>query len=37
MGAAVEKTGLAHHWREYRSLLLFLILMCGFRSAWADW
>jgi signal peptidase I len=26
-----------HHWREYRSLLLFLMLMCGFRSAWADW
>jgi len=37
MGAAVEQTGLAHHSREYRSLLLFLILMCGFRSAWADW
>jgi signal peptidase I len=24
-------------WREYRSLLLFLMLMLGFRSAWADW
>jgi signal peptidase I len=26
-----------HLWREYRSLLLFLLLMGGFRSAWADW
>ena len=24
-------------WREYRSLVLFLMLMLGFRSAWADW
>ncbi len=24
-------------WREYRGLALFLILMLGFRSAWADW
>lgn len=23
--------------RDYRGLLLFLLLMCGFRSAWADW
>jgi signal peptidase I len=22
---------------EYRGLLVFLVLMCGFRSAWADW
>ena len=22
---------------EYRDLLVFLVLMCGFRSAWADW
>src|SRR5450755_637475 len=22
---------------EYRGLLLFLLLMCGFLSAWADW
>jgi len=27
----------ARGWREYRSLLLFLVLMMGFRSAWADW
>jgi signal peptidase I len=27
----------AHHWREQRGLLLFLFLMLGFRSAWADW
>ncbi len=24
-------------WREYRSTLLFLVLMLAFRSAWADW
>lgn len=24
-------------WREYRSAALFLVLMLGFRSAWADW
>jgi signal peptidase I len=24
-------------WREYRGLLVFLLLMIGFRSAWADW
>ena len=24
-------------WNEYRGTLLFLILMMGFRSAWADW
>jgi signal peptidase I len=24
-------------WREYRGLLLFMLLMCCFRSAWADW
>jgi signal peptidase I len=24
-------------WHEYRALLLFLLLMLGFRSAWADW
>ena len=23
--------------REYRSVLVFIVLMCGFRSAWADW
>jgi len=28
---------LASGWREYRSTLLFLVLMLGFRSAWADW
>jgi signal peptidase I len=27
----------ARFWREYRSLLVFLVLMGGFRSAWADW
>lgn len=24
-------------WRNYRGTLLFLLLMLGFRSAWADW
>jgi signal peptidase I len=24
-------------WRDYRGTLLFLLLMLGFRSAWADW
>lgn len=24
-------------WRNYRGTLLFLVLMLGFRSAWADW
>lgn len=24
-------------WRNYRATLLFLVLMVGFRSAWADW
>jgi signal peptidase I len=24
-------------WREYRSTILFIVLMLGFRSAWADW
>ncbi len=28
---------IARRWREYRSLLLFVLLMCSFRSAWADW
>src|SRR5687767_3846647 len=24
-------------WRDHRKTLLFLVLMLGFRSAWADW
>jgi signal peptidase I len=28
---------LMQRWREYRALLLFIVLMGGFRSAWADW
>lgn len=24
-------------WRDYRGAMLFLLLMLGFRSAWADW
>lgn len=26
-----------HLWQEYREIALFLLLMMGFRSAWADW
>lgn len=25
------------YWQDYRGLLTFLLLMLGFRSAWADW
>lgn len=25
------------YWREYRAVLAFLLLLTGFRSAWADW
>ena len=25
------------YWRDYRGALAFIILMLGFRSAWADW
>lgn len=25
------------YWREYRATLAFIVLMLGFRSAWADW
>ncbi len=28
---------LRRHWQDYRGLLAFLLLMLGFRSAWADW
>lgn len=24
-------------WRDYRGIVLFVVLMLGFRSAWADW
>jgi signal peptidase I len=33
--SAVEKY--KRLWREHRGLLLFVLLMLGFRSAWADW
>jgi signal peptidase I len=33
--SAVEKY--KRLWREQRGLLLFVLLMLGFRSAWADW
>jgi len=28
---------LGRYWAEYRGTLLFLVMMLGFRSAWADW
>lgn len=34
-GAAAAR--LRSFWREHRGTLLFLLLMLGFRSAWADW
>jgi signal peptidase I len=34
---STHSSRLASLWREYRSLLAFLALMLGFRSAWADW
>jgi signal peptidase I len=37
MRPAIRTGTLAVYWREYRGLLLFLVLMFGFRSAWADW
>lgn len=37
MTAANETKPLITLWRSYRGLLLFLVLMLGFRSAWADW
>ena len=37
----MKRTGLAQRlrslWLEHRGTLLFLVLMLGFRSAWADW
>lgn len=32
---AVQRAG--QYWRDYRGALAFIILMLGFRSAWADW
>jgi signal peptidase I len=34
--AAVRKQSLKL-WRSYRGMVFFLLLMLGFRSAWADW
>jgi signal peptidase I len=31
------KLKLRSFWRDHRGMLLFLLLMLGFRSAWADW
>jgi signal peptidase I len=37
MRPAARQGTLKLYWREYRGLLLFLVLMFGLRSAWADW
>jgi len=37
MTASNHDTAFVRYWHEYRSTLLFLMLMFGFRSAWADW
>lgn len=37
MTAASMWRALTRQAHEYRGLLIFLVLMCGFRSAWADW
>src|SRR5687768_18617024 len=34
---AKKKGRLSHAWREYRSFLLFALMLLAFRSAWADW
>ena len=34
-GPAGRRAG--QYWRDYRGALAFIILMLGFRSAWADW
>ncbi len=36
-GTSVASTRATRVWREYRGVLLFLVLSMGFRSAWADW
>ena len=33
----VRRPKLGSLWRDYRGTVLFLMLMLGFRSAWADW
>ena len=35
--AALRLHSLSKFWREYRGALAFLLLISGFRSAWADW
>src|SRR6516162_5873325 len=39
-GTVVKQSAAARlrsFWREHRATLLLLLLMLGFRSAWADW
>ncbi len=37
MGAWRERGWLRRLWQDYRGFAVFLLLMVGFRSAWADW
>ena len=37
MTAVKISRALSRYAHEYRGLLVFLVLMCGLRSAWADW
>lgn len=36
-GASAAGRRAGQYWRDYRGALTFMILMLGFRSAWADW
>lgn len=37
MTAATIWRTLIHYGREYRGVMIFLLLVGGFRSAWKDW
>jgi signal peptidase I len=37
LGESLDSRALRGYLREYRGVLAFLVLMLGFRSAWADW
>jgi signal peptidase I len=36
-GSRPARRRVGQYWRDYRGALAFIILMLGFRSAWADW
>ncbi len=37
LGESLDSRALRGYLRDYRGVLAFLVLMLGFRSAWADW